>query len=331
MKHLSEGQRYEISAFIRAGLNQTEIARKLGVHKSTISRELKRNSYLGTKKYVARYANDRALSRARMKISTYRKSIPKSVYMLAMSMLVEHKYSPEQIVGYCRRKGIRMCSHESLYKWIWLDKRRGGQLYKHLRHNGRKYSRRGAVNNSRSFIIDAVDISKRPQIVDERSRFGDFEIDTIVGSSHSQHILTIVERKTGLLLMKKLSKPTSNIASDALIELLRPFAKKKLVETITSDNGRQFAHHKRISAETGGQFYFARPYHSWERGTNENTNGLVRQYIPKGSNFEKYSDEDINNIQWELNNRPRKRLGFSSPIENLRMLTGLDEKVAFDT
>lgn len=330
MKHLTEGQRYEISAFVRAGLNMTEIANELGVHKSTISRELRRNSYLGTKRYAARFANDMAMRRARLKIHGYKKSIPKSVFDLARILLTEHNYSPEQIVGYCRLKGLRMCSHESLYKWIWKDKRRGGSLYKHLRHRGRKYGHRGAQNNSRHFIKDAVDISMRPPIVDARTRFGDFEIDTIVGCSPAQHILTVVERMTGLLFMRRLHRATAETTADELISALRPLAERHLVKTITADNGRQFANHKRITEHTGGDVYFARPYHSWERGLNENTNGLIRQYIPKGANFDDYSDEELNMIQLELNSRPRKRLGFSTPIENLQLVTGLDANVAFD-
>ena len=329
MKHLSEGQRYEISALLRAHHTRTEIAGIIGVHKSTITRELKRNSYMGTRNYYPEYAQRKADQRRRMRALNYKKTIPRTVYETARKFIIEEQYSPEQVVGYCRLHGIRMCSHESLYKWIWMDKRRGGTLYMSLRRQGRKYTKRGAVNNSRSLIPNAVDISQRPAIVDERSRFGDFEVDTIVGSNHKQHILTVVERKAGLLFMARLNRPTAQEAADKLISILSPLAKKGYVKTITADNGRQFAQHERVSSELGASIYFARPYHSWERGTNENTNGLIRQYIPKRSNFDEYSDDDLFNIQLRLNSRPRKRLGYSTPIDTFKILTQIDESVAF--
>lgn len=331
MKHLSERQRYEISALLRAHLTKTEIAAIVGVHKSTISRELKRNGYLGTSMYFASYAQRRAEQRCRIRSNNFKKSTPKSVFDTARRLIVDEQYSPEQVVGYCRRHGIRMCSHETLYKWIWEDKRKGGNVYLFLRHRGRKYRKRGAINNSRGHIPNAIDISQRPTIVDKRSRFGDFEIDTIVGASSSQHILTVVERKVGLLFMARLQKPTAHETADKLIEILSPLAKQGFVKTITADNGIQFAQHERVSSELGATMYFARPYHSWERGTNENTNGLIRQYIPKKDNFDNYSDQDLEKIQMRLNSRPRKRLGYSTPNEIFKKLTQIDDPVAFRT
>lgn len=329
MKHLTEGQRYEISALLRAHHTKTEIAALVGVHKSTITRELKRNSYLGTRRYVASYAQNRADQRRRLRSSNFKKTTPKSVYETARKFIVEEQYSPEQVVGFCRLHGIKMCSHETLYKWIWKDKRRGGSLYQYLRHQGRKYAKRGAIYNSRKHIPNAVDISERPLIVNDRSRFGDFEIDTIVGATHSQHILTVVERSCGLLLMSKLTKPTPGEAANELIRLLLPLAKAGYVKTITADNGIQFAYHERVTAALGATVYFAAPYHSWERGTNENTNGLIRQYIPKRSNFNDFSIEALETIQMRLNSRPRKRLGYSTPIEKFNLLTQIDFSVAF--
>lgn len=330
MKHLSEGQRYEIYALLHAGLCKSKIADIVGVHKSTITRELQRNSYLGTKSYYPKYAQRAYENRHRRSSATIKRSIPRTVYDTARILLVEYDFSPEQIVGYCRLHGIRMCSHESIYKWIWADKRSGGKLYMSLRHCGRKYRSRGSVNNSRSLIPNAIDISQRPEIVDARSRFGDFEIDTIVGGGgQSQHILTVVERRTGMLLMRRLKVPTADETAYMLTDCLRPLSELGLVKTITADNGRQFAKHAIVSKETGADFYFARPYHSWERGTNENTNGLIRQYIPKGTNFDLYSDHDLEIIQLRLNSRPRKRLGYSTPIEEFEKLTKIDELVAF--
>ena len=329
MKHLSEGQRYEISALVRAHLTKTEIAAIVGVHKSTITRELKRNSYLGTNSYYAAFAQRKAEQRRRICSRNFKRSTPRSVFETARELIVSEQYSPEQVVGHCRRHGIRMCSHETLYKWIWKDKRCGGDVYLSLRHRGKKYRKRGAVNNSRRHIPNAIDISERPVIVDRRSRFGDFEIDTIVGASSHQHILTVVERKAGLLFMARLRKPTAQEAADRLIEMLSPLAKQGYVKTITADNGLQFSQHERVSSALGAAMYFARPYHSWERGTNENTNGLIRQYLPKKTNFDNYSDRDLEEIQMRLNSRPRKRLGYSTPNEIFKTLTQIDDSVAF--
>ena len=331
MKHLSEQQRYEISALLRAHHSKTEIAAIVGVHKSTITRELKRNGYLGTSTYYASYAQRKAEQRRRIRSCNFKKSTPRSVFETARRLIAEEQYSPEQVVGYCRLHGIRMCSHETLYKWIWKDKRCGGSVYLHLRHRGRKYRKRGATNNSRRHIPNAIDISERPIVVDERSRFGDFEIDTIVGASSHQHILTVVERRAGLLYMARLKRPTAHETADKLIEILSPLAQQGLVKTITADNGLQFAQHERVTSVLGATMYFARPYHSWERGTNENTNGLIRQYIPKKANLDNYSDQDLEEIQMRLNSRPRKRLGYSTPNEIFKTLTQIDNLVAFHT
>jgi IS30 family transposase len=222
-----------------------------------------------------------------------------------------------------------MCSFQSLYAWIWKDRKNGGGLYRLLRRRGKRYRPRGPAGNSRRLIPDAVDISERPSVVDERSRFGDFEIDTIVGCRPSQHILTVVERKSRLLLMRRLPLPTAAMTKAMLVDLLRPLCERRCVRTITADNGLQFAMHKAISAATGAQVYFAKPYHAWERGTNENTNGLIREFIPKGTDFDRLSDRDIFEIQMGLNARPRKVLGYSTPIEQLYLLTGIDARVAF--
>ncbi|MCR4859800.1 MAG: IS30 family transposase [Bacteroidales bacterium] len=329
MKHLSEGQRYEISALVRAHHTKTEIAAIVGVHKSTITRELKRNGYLGTSTYYPSYAQRKAEQRRWIRANSFKRSTPRSVFETARRLIIDEQYSPEQVVGYCRLHGIRMCSHETLYKWIWKDKRCGGNVYLFLRHRGRKYRKRWAINNSRRHIPNAIDISERPIIVDERSRFGDFEIDTIVGASSRQHILTIVERKVGLLFMARLLKPTAHETADKLIEILTPLAKQGYVKTITADNGLQFAQHERVTSVLGAHMYFARPYHSWERGTNENTNGLIRQYLPKKTNFDNISDQDLEKIQMRLNSRPRKRLGYSTPNEIFKSLTQIDDPVAF--
>ena len=329
MKHLTQEQRYEIYGYIRAGYTKSKIAEMIGVHKSTITREIQRNGYGLSRQYYPGEAQKRA-ERRWMHRRLLRKR-DKFMKRRVEYYLREMQFSPEQIVGYCRRKGIPIVSHETIYQWIWRDKKYGGDLYKHLRHKGRKYRKRGLQNNSRRHIPNAVDISERPDIVDTRTRFGDFEVDTIVGSSHSQHILTITERCTGLLIMRKLDRPTAAETEQKMIEALSALAKKGLVKTITSDNGLQFANHQAISLALGADFYFAKPYHSWERGTNENTNGLIRQYIPKSSDFNLFSEDDIRQIEDKLNRRPRKRLNFTSPYEAVKAKTKIDLKVAFRT
>ena len=314
MKHLTAGQRYEIRALLHVGKTKTEIASVIGVHKSTITRELRRNSYMGLKCYYPAYAHRKAEERRRRRACNFKKTIPKSVFETARRLL-EEDFSPEQIVGYCRREGIRMCSHERLYQWIWEDKRMGGDLHTHLRCRGRRYRKRGSIYNSRRLIPNRIDISERPEIVNRKERLGDYEIDTIVGASHNQHILTVVDRVGGRLWMKRLRIPTAKATSEALIEILAPLAKHGLAHTITADNGVLFVDHERVTNETGIPVYFARPYHSWERGCNENTNGLIRQYIPKGTDFDTLSDEYIQYVQEKLNRRPRKRLNFLSPVQ----------------
>lgn len=310
-------------------MNKAQIAAMIGVHKSTVTRELRRNSYLDTRDYYPKYAHEKAARRRRAASSRFSRSVPRTVYETARGLLVGMQLSPEQIVGRCRRDGIRMCSHETLYKWIWMDKRCGGDLYRHLRHRGRKYAKRGAVNNSRAFIRDAVDISERPAEVEARRRFGDFEVDTIVGKDQRQHILTIVERSVRKVWLRRLREPSAGETVRMMVDALSTLVPRRLVKTITSDNGRQFAHHKKISKKLKADFYFARPYHSWERGTNENTNGLVRQYIPKAADFDRYSDDDLRRIEDKLNNRPRKILKFATPNEVFYLLTKIEPKVAF--
>ena len=209
-------------------------------------------------------------------------------------------YSPEQIVGVCRKQGIKMVSHETIYQYIWWDKAHGGELYKHLRHRGRRHKKRGALRKRRGTIPNRIDISERPKIVD---------------------------RKTGKVWLRKLQNPTAAEAADKIISILECLKQYDLVKTITADNGLQFAEHERVSRATDVGFFFARPYHSWERGANENTNGLIRQYIPKGSDFTNITQEFLEEVERKLNERPRKRHGFLSPNQVFSKSTGLDARV----
>lgn len=311
---------YALSAYLQAGFNQSEIAKKLRVHKSTICREIQRNGYGRYRNYKPRIAQFRAAYRWRNRKLPRR--FTEDVRSLAIDLL-EQDFSPEQIVGYCRKQGLKMVSHETIYRWIWWDKKHHGLLHTHLRHRGRRHTKRGYSRKRRGIIPNRTDISERPVIVEKRERFGDFEIDTIVGASHSQHILTIVDRATGYGKLKKLNNGTAEEAARQIIDLLKDFAKMGLVKTITADNGTQFHSHQTVAKSLCAGFYFATPYHSWERGSNENFNGLVRQYIPKKTDFNSVSDFFLEKVEYLLNNRPRKRLGFESPLEKMYQLTGL--------
>ena len=205
---------------------------------------------------------------------------------------------------------------------------KGGDLFIHLRTQGKRYRKRGSAKDNRGIIKDRVDIGERPQVVEEKNRFGDLEIDTIIGKDHKGAIVTINDRAMGLLRMKKLSGKDAQELADKTIELLQEW--KPMLHTITSDNGKELACHAQIGKALGVDFYFAKPYHSWERGANENINGLIRQYIPKKTNFDDLTDEYVKFVEDELNNRPRKRYGYKTPNEVFN--TFVDNRaVAFET
>lgn len=241
--------------------------------------------------------------------------------------LVNDQWSPEQISGYLAKDGFKI-SHETIYKWIRIDKRDRGTLYKHLRHRLKHRSKPvGAAG--RYHIPDRVGIEERPKEADGK-RFGDFEMDTIVGPNNQQAIVTLVERSTNRLFMEKLKhgKDSKELAL-VVIDMLKPF--KDSIRTITTDNGREFAAHRKIAEAIGASVYFTDPYSSWQKGAIENANGLIRQYIPKGMSFKDVSDSQIRKIQDKINNRPRKKLHFSSPDElfskNIRGVTRLLEQI----
>ncbi len=323
MAHLTEKQRYAISCLLQTGKSQTEIATIIGKDKSVISRELRRNCDGRSKKYNPDLAQRKADTRKSEK--PHYESITPMVKQEIVKYL-EMDYSPEQIVGYCRKEAIEMVSHETIYQLVWADKHKGGKLYLHLRTNGKKYQKRGSKQAGRGHIPNRVDIDQRPSIVDEKTRFGDLEIDLVIGKDHQGALLTINDRASSMVWISKLTGKCANEVSNALIEKLLPF--KDYIHTITSDNGKEFAEHEKISKALGCDYYFAKPYHSWERGANENMNGLIRQYFPKKSSFDNITNEYVMYVQNKLNSRPRKKHNFSSPYEFLIDKFGL-EKVAF--
>jgi len=307
--HLTREQRYEIQTYLKMGVKPAEIARQIGKSRSVISRELKRNRDLNGK-YRACYADEMARVR-KERLSRPRKLTPQVEAYISEKIRSE-QWSPEQIKGHADKNGIPMVSHETIYKIIRINRANGGDLYKNCRH---KLKHRTRPVGGKSLVIkDKRSIDDRPGVVDERSRIGDLEVDTIVGPANRGAILTIVDRKSGFLFLRKLERgKNADGMAQAMIDVLLPY--KSDVQTITSDNGTEFARHTEISQKLGAGFYFAHPYSSWERGCNENTNGLIRQYIVKKQNFDDISELEIKEIQMKINRRPRKKLGYLTPAQ----------------
>ncbi|WP_201618096.1 IS30 family transposase [Psychrobacter urativorans] len=296
--HLSLEERYQIYVLKGANRSIKFIAGELNRSSSTISREIRRNKSL--RGYRAQYADDKAKARHANNAFT----IVLNVWDWVVDKL-KLQWSPEQIAGV--HGGI---SHMSIYRYLWTDKRQGGVLWQYLRRKAKPYRQR-LTCETRGRINDRVSIHKRPQVVEERSRIGDWEADTIIGQNHKQAIVTVVERKTGLVKMQRVTRKSAHLVADTMITLLNPI--RLQVKTITSDNGKEFADHKEVKNRLYSMFYFADTYASWQRGTNENTNGLIREYLPKGCDFRQVSDDEVQAIEDKLNNRPRKRLGFKTP------------------
>jgi IS30 family transposase len=305
---LTQEQRYQIYAFLKAGFSQSAIAIEINVHKSTISRELRRNR--GLKGYRPKQAHVKATNR-RQGAAKYVKLTPDIITLV--NSLIRQDFSPDQVSGSLKRNHGVIISHETIYRHLLADKANGGTLYRHLRRSNRKRKKRYGSRNIRGQIPGRVSIDLRPAIVDNKERIGDWEIDTVIGKNHKGALLTIVERKSKYTLIQKLSYKRSRLVADATIDLLAPYHDK--VFTITSDNGKEFADHQRISKQLTAKVYFAHPYHSWERGLNENTNGLIRQYFPKNTNFISITVESVRNVMDQLNNRPRKTLDYATPNE----------------
>jgi len=303
---LTREQRYQIYALMKAGHNQTRIAILVGCHKSTISRELRRNR--GQKGYRPYQADELAFDR---QCDAYRARIAWQTWQ-QVERLLRQEWSPEQIAGRLKREKQPTVSHECIYLYVYADKRRGGTLHRHLRSQKKQrkrysgYIRRGQIPNRTS-------IEQRPQIVASKRRFGDWEADTIIGARHKGGILSVVERKSKLTRLRKLATKGAAEMKDNSIELLAPLAAK--VHTITVDNGKEFCDHELIAAGLQARIYFAHPYASWERGLNENTNGLVRQYFPKKHDFASITNAEVQRVEDLLNNRPRKTLGYRTPNE----------------
>ena len=305
---LTEQERYQIYALLKEGLSLRAIGKNIGKDKSTISREIRRNR--GEKGYRPKQANALAKKRVKSEISSSHLQEIQTTYI---EEKIKLKWSPEQILGRMRVEGLPPVSHETIYRYILKDKHNGGKLYLHLRHKDKRYKKRYGSNDRRGEIPNKVSIEQRPKIVEKKERIGDFEIDLIIGKHHKQALVTVVDRKSKFTLIKKIPHKQSSLVEVALIEMLLPL--KQWLHTITSDNGKEFAAHETIARQLDADFYFCHPYASWERGLNENTNGLIRQFFPKGSEFTHITQAQIIEVQNNLNYRPRKSLGYRTPAE----------------
>ncbi len=301
-QQLTEGKRYQISALLGQEISVANIALTLNCHRATIYRELKRN------KKVTEYCPDKAQRACLIRRKTAAKYRISSKTIDFIRILIEIDWSPEQVSNVLKNCGVPV-SHQWIYQYIHDDKRNKGTLYRHLRQ-GRKRYRKGQRTKA-EVIKNKVSIDDRPVIVDTKKRFGDWEIDTVLGKHGSGSIVTLLERKTRFYLIKKVDSKSAKDVTQATIELLLPF--KDHVHTITADNGREFAYHAEIAEALETTVYFAHPYSSWERGANENSNGLLRQYVPKGTDLRRVTEERIHFAMRRINNRPRKCLGFKQP------------------
>ncbi|MDE0281006.1 MAG: IS30 family transposase [Gammaproteobacteria bacterium] len=307
--HLTHCERCQIHALLHRGLSQREIGRELGRDPGTISRELSRNR--GQRGYRHKQAHGRAMSRRRAASVVPRKMTPGRWEVVAGRL--KEGWSPEQIAGRYRQQGEVMAGREWIYQHVRADRRAGGTLYLHLRRRGKKPNWRGGRHAGRGRIPGRVDIADRPLVVEEKSRIGDWELDTIVGTRHRGALVSSVDRGSKFTFLERVDVKTASAVAEAVTRRMGPIRDR--VHTCTADNGKEFAGHREISDALGAGFYFATPYHSWERGLNEHTNGLVRQYFPKGTDFRKVTAAQVRAVEDRINHRPRKVLGYCTPAE----------------
>jgi len=325
MTHITQLQRYAICCMLKQGYKQIEIAVAIGKDKTVVSKEIKRNSDKRNGVYKHELAQKKYAKRQKEKAK--QKRFTKNIQQ-AIELLLRDDYSPEQVVGYLEKQDEKTVSIERIYQHIWQDKKNHGDLHTHLRRQGRRYRKRGASKDSRGVIRNRVSIDERPAIVEKRARFGDIEVDLIIGKNHNQAILTINDRASGMLKMKKIPSKQASVVTEAITTLLEDW--KPYLHTITADNGKEFAGHQEVAESLSIDYFFAHPYHSWERGSNENLNGLIRQYFTKGSDFTNITEQRVKEVETKLNNRPRKRYKYQNPIFVMEQLL-FNQKVAFVT
>lgn len=308
---ITAAERYTLGVLRRQGLSSAAIARALGRHRSTIGRELRRNAT----RHDGCYRHDKAQSYALTRRSWARRNqrFDATAWALVRARLAEW-WSPEQISGRLRQEGQLSISHETIYRYVWEDRERGGTLYTFLRGARKQRRKRYGRYDSRGRLAGKRMLGERPAIVEGRTQVGHWEGDTVLGAGQAGPcVLTLVERKTGFLLLGPLRQRTAAAVTRRAAQLIR--RGRCPVRTITVDNGTEFHDYADIERRTTTRFYFATPHHSWERGTTENTNGLLRQYLPKGASMAHLTQAKCNRIAGHLNRCPRKRLGYRTPEE----------------
>lgn len=306
---LSEQERYQIQAGIHVGMRLFEIATQLKRHRTTIFRELKRNGHISREGYAALYAQSQYKDRRK---KSRRRFLVCGELKRWIDFRIQFQWSPEQIAGRRKLEQLSPVGVETIYRYLYRDKLTGGTLWRHLRHSTGKRKKR-FISHRWPLALPRPTIFQRPDVINNRQRIGDYERDVVVGKQRQGNIITLVERKSRFCRLKKLPYLTSRIAHEASVELLKGLSPL----SITNDNGMEFARYQETAKELNTAIYFTRPYASWERGTVENTNKLIRQYFPKTTNFLEVCDEKIKMVETLLNHRPRKTLGFRSPIETI--------------
>lgn len=308
-RQLTPEERYIISHLRKQGFSKAQIAGQTARHRSTIGREFARNE-----NRHGCYRPSKAQEKTNGRRSRSRRNTHFSIaeYELVASY-IQQQWSPEQVSGWLKKEGLLLISHETIYKYIWANKAAGGTLWTHLRGARKKRRKRYQAYDSRGRLAGKRHISERPAGVEDRTTVGHWEADTVMGSADKHCILTLVERKTGYVEIGKLQNRTKKRTKNRAIALINKNTGR--FETITSDHGTEFHSYRAIEKRTGVLFYFATPYHSWERGTSENTNGLIRQYLPKRRSMKNLTQWDCNRIAKQLNKRPRKRLNYQTPEE----------------
>ena len=309
---ITSEERYRLSALRRQGLGNPQIARVLRRHRSTIWREVRRNAHPTDGRYKVEKAIERASGRRR-RARSHPRFRPWQLHRVWR--LLRRRWSPEQIAGYLGSSGALAISHETIYRHIWRDLRQGGELYRYLRCAMKQRRKRYGTYERRGRLAGKRMIDERPPAVERRQHPGHWEIDTVLGHGSRHCIVSLVERKSGYLEIGKLKARTKEQTNARTIALIRRHPRR--FHTITADNGTEFHGYARIERATGVPFYFANPHHAWERGTNENTNGLIRQYLPKHSDMARLTQRGCDAIARALNSRPRKRHGYRTPQQIL--------------
>jgi IS30 family transposase len=307
---LTQEERYSITALLRIGRTQAEIAAELGRSRSTISRELRRN----VTRHDGFYRAEKAQQYTRARRRRERRGLRHTAEQMAkVEALLRKKWSPEQASAILKRDGVCSISHETIYQHVLRDKKAGGKLYTHMRIMSKKFRKRYNSKDSRGILAGKRHISERPIEAEKRLQVGHLEGDTVMGSDKHACVLTMVDRLSGYAIIKKLKSRTVEQAMQAAACAISEQAGK--VKTITFDNGTEFHGYAQLERDFPVTCYFATPYHSWERGSNENLNGLIRQYLPRGTCLKRLTQKECDYIAHELNTRPRKRHGFKTPLE----------------